>query len=46
VDAAVGLLRGALEWVNNPKAVEDLIGSLEKRRGYLPDYEQRRRAGL
>ena len=46
VDAAVGLLRGALEWVNNPKAVEDLIGYLEKRRGYIPDYEQRRRAGL
>src|SRR5512135_2652629 len=46
VDAAVELLRGALEWVRNPAAVEDLIGYLEKRRVYLPDYEQRQRAGL
>jgi len=46
VDAAVELLRGALEWVRNPAAVEDLIGYLEKRRAYLPDYEQRQRAGL
>jgi hypothetical protein len=46
VDAAVGLLRGALEWVRNPAAVEDLIGYLEKRRAYIPDYQQRQRAGL
>jgi hypothetical protein len=46
VDAAVELLRGALEWVRNPQAVEDLIAYLEKRRAYLPDYEQRRSAGL
>jgi hypothetical protein len=46
VEAAIGLLRGALEWVRNPTAVEDLIGYLEKRRAYLPDYEQRQRAGL
>ena len=46
VDTAVGLLRGALEWVNHPKAVEDLIGYLEKRRTYIPDYQQRQRAGL
>jgi hypothetical protein len=46
VDAAVGLLRGALEWVRNPSAVEELIGYLEKRRAYLPDYQQRQRAGL
>jgi hypothetical protein len=46
VGAAIGLLRGALDWVRNPSAVEDLIGYLEKRRAYIPDYEQRRRAGL
>ena len=46
VDAAVELLRGALEWVRNPQAVEDLIGYLEKRRAYIPDYQQRQRAGL
>jgi hypothetical protein len=46
VGAAIELLRGALEWVRNPTAVEDLIGYLEKRRAYIPDYEQRQRAGL
>jgi Uncharacterised protein family (UPF0236) len=46
VDAAVGLLQGALEWVRNPPAVEELIGYLEKRRGFIPDYQQRQRAGL
>jgi hypothetical protein len=45
-DAAVELLRGALDWVRSPKAVEELIGYLEKRRAFLPDYEQRQRAGL
>ena len=46
VDAAIELLRGALEWVRNPTAVEELIAYLEKRRGYIPDYQQRQRAGL
>ncbi|HEY4593966.1 MAG TPA: UPF0236 family protein [Thermoanaerobaculia bacterium] len=46
VDAAIALLRGALEWVRSPAAVEELIAYLEKRRAYIPDYEQRRRAGL
>jgi hypothetical protein len=46
VDAAIELLRGALEWVRNRASVEELIGYLEKRRAYIPDYEQRRRAGL
>jgi uncharacterized protein UPF0236 len=46
VGAAIELLRGALEWVRDPSAVEDLIGYLEKRRAYIPDYEQRQRAGL
>ena len=46
VDAAIELLRGASEWVRNPEAVEELIGYLEKRRAYIPDYQQRQRAGL
>lgn len=46
VDAAIGLLRGALEWVRTPASVEELIGYLEKRRAYIPDYEQRQRAGF
>jgi hypothetical protein len=46
VDAAIELLKGALEWVRNPAAVEELIGYLEKRRAYIPDYRQRQRAGL
>jgi hypothetical protein len=46
VDAAIALLRGAMEWVRNPAAVEELIGYLEKRRAYIPDYQQRQEAGL
>jgi len=46
VDAAIALLRGALDWVRNSASVEELIGYLEKRRAYIPDYEQRQRAGL
>jgi hypothetical protein len=46
VDAAVELLRGALEWVRAPKGVEELIGYLEKRRAYIPDYQERQREGL
>jgi Uncharacterised protein family (UPF0236) len=46
VDAAIELLKGALEWVGNPTAVAELIEYLEKRRGYIPDYHQRHRAGL
>jgi hypothetical protein len=46
VEAAIELLRGALEWVRNSTAVEELIGYLEKRRASIPDYEQRQRAGL
>ena len=46
VDAAVDLLRGALQWVKNPQAVEELIAYLEKRRASIPDYQQRQRAGL
>jgi hypothetical protein len=46
VDEAIALLREAAGWVRNPKALEDLIGYLEKRRAYLPDYGERQRAGL
>jgi len=46
VDATVELLRGASEWVRTPKAVEELIAYLEKRRAFIPDYQQRQRAGL
>ena len=46
VAAAIELLRGVLEWVRNPTAVEELIACLKKRREYIPDYEQRQRAGL
>ena len=46
VDAAIELLRGTLEWVRNPAAVEELIAYLEKRRAYIPNYQQRHQAGL
>jgi Uncharacterised protein family (UPF0236) len=46
VEGAIQLLRGAKEWVRDPKSVEELIGYLEKRRTYIPDYEQRQGAGL
>jgi hypothetical protein len=46
VDGAIELLKGALQWVRNPAAIEELIGYLEKRRAYIPDYQQRKRAGL
>jgi hypothetical protein len=46
VDAAIGLLREASEWVRKPVAVEELIAYLERRRAYIPDYQQRQRAGL
>jgi hypothetical protein len=46
VDAAVELRKGALEWVRDSAAVEELIGYLEKRRVYIPDYQQRQHAGF
>jgi hypothetical protein len=45
-DAAIALLREAIGWVRNPKALSDLINYLEKRRAYIPDYGARRREGL
>ena len=46
VNAAIELLKRALEWVRNPAAVEELIAYLKKRRAYIPDYQQRQLAGL
>ncbi len=46
VAAAIELLQGALEWVSHPAAVKELIEYLENRRAYIPDYQQRQRAGL
>jgi hypothetical protein len=46
LDAALGALRGALEWVRSPKALEELIAYLERRRAYLPNYGERQGAGL
>jgi hypothetical protein len=46
VDTAIDHLRGTLEWVRNPAAVEELIVYLEKRRAYIPNYQQRQQAGL
>jgi hypothetical protein len=46
VDEAIAVLREAAVWVRNPKALEDLIGYLEKRRAYIPDYGERQRVGL
>ena len=39
-------LKGALEWVRNPAGVEELIAYLEKRQAYIPNYQQRKQAGL
>jgi hypothetical protein len=46
VDPAIARLRGTLEWVRNPAALEELIADLEKRRAYIPNYQQRQEAGL
>jgi hypothetical protein len=46
VETAIQLLGEALEWVRDPATVEELIAYLEKRRAYIPNYEQRQRAGL
>jgi hypothetical protein len=46
VDEALEVLRSRSGEMRNVEALEDLIGYLEVRRGYLPDYEARQRAGL
>jgi hypothetical protein len=46
VDGAVAALRSRSAEMRNVEVLEDLIGYLESRRPYLPDYEARQRAGL
>ena len=43
---ALKVLRSRSGEMKNGEALEELIGYLEARRPYLPDYEARRRAGL
>jgi hypothetical protein len=46
VDEALEVLRAHAGEMKNLEALEDLIGYLEARRPYLPDYAARQRAGL
>ena len=46
VDDALEVLRSRSGEMKNAEALEELIGYLEARRPYLPDYEARQRAGL
>ncbi len=46
VDEALEILRAHSGEMKNVEALEDLIGYLEARRPYLPDYAARQRAGL
>ena len=46
VDEAIELLQSVRPWVRNWARIEELIAYLQKRRAYIPDYEQRRRSGL
>jgi hypothetical protein len=46
VDEALEILRAHSGEMKNAEALEDLIGYLEARRPYLPDYAARQRAGL
>jgi hypothetical protein len=46
VDEALGVLRAHAGEMKNLEALEELIGYLEARRPYLPNYAARQRAGL
>jgi hypothetical protein len=46
VDEALEVLRSRSGEMRNGEVLEDLIGDLEARRPYLPDYAARQRAGL
>jgi Uncharacterised protein family (UPF0236) len=46
VDEALALLRQSREQMKKPEALDELIGYLEARRPYLPDYAARQEAGL
>jgi hypothetical protein len=45
-EAAIEWLRGCRDEARKPDWIDGLIGYLEKRRPYLPDYEARKEAGL
>src|SRR5215207_6126584 len=46
VDEAIEMLQSRAGEMRNVEVLKDLIGYLEVRRDYLPDYEARQRAGL
>jgi hypothetical protein len=46
VEAAIEWLRGCRDEARKPDWIDGLIGYLEKRRAYLPDYQARKEAGL
>lgn len=46
VEEALGMLRSRSDDMRNVEVLRDLIGYLEARRPYLPDYAARQRAGL
>jgi hypothetical protein len=46
VGGAIAALRSRAGEMKNAEALEELIGYLQARRPYLPDYEARQRAGL
>lgn len=46
VEAAIEWLRGCRDEARKPDWIDGLIGYLEKRRPYLPDYKARQEAGL
>lgn len=43
---AIAWLEATSAWVNHPGAAATLIGYLEKRCAFLPDYQEPQRAGL
>jgi hypothetical protein len=46
VDEALAVLRAAREEMKKAEALDELVGYVEARRPYLPDYAARREAGL
>jgi hypothetical protein len=46
VEAAIEWLRGCRDEARKPEWIDDLIGYLEKRRAYIPNYKARNEAGL
>jgi hypothetical protein len=46
VEAAIAWLRGCRDEARKPDWIDGLIGYLEKRRSYLPNYKARKEAGL